>query len=197
MGLRWNKRFSLTGIWLCMLCAVDIPAVHAADSVSGDALKAAYLYRFPGYVDWPGQPRNSNFTIAVLGGRSVADELERIVSGQTIKARPARVRRINSASEVDDAQVVFIGSDQSPSTVKRTISLLENRPVLIVTDDSRGIAFGGTINFMQAERRIRFEVSLPAAKRSRLLVSSELLAVALRVHEEVGAARAAKETVAQ
>jgi hypothetical protein len=186
----------LSGALLCLAHAMSASA-EAADQFSGDALKAAYLYRFPGYVDWPGDPRNPTFTIAVLGARNVVDELEKILAGQTVKARPARVRKINSVAEIGDAQVVFIGADQSPSTIKRAVDALGARPVLVVTDDSRGIELGGTINFMQVERRIRFEVSLSAAKRSRLTVSSELLSVALKVHTENGVSQAAKAAVPQ
>jgi hypothetical protein len=190
---RWYHTLSET--LLCIVCTVGGPTAPAAEQFSGDSLKAAYLYRFPRYVDWPGEPRNSTFTIAVLGARSLADELERMLAGQTIKARPARVRKINSIAEIGDAQVVFVGSDQAPSTIRRTVDALEGRSVLLVTD-GQDMGLGGTINFVQVERHIRFEVSLPAAKRSRLAISSELLSVALKVHEAGGVTRA-KEAVLQ
>ena len=61
------------------------------------------------------------------------------------------------------------------------IASIASRPVLIVTDEERGLDDGGIINFIEADRRVRFEVSLTAASRAGLTISSELLSVAARV----------------
>ncbi len=180
MEARWNWRYTLPRISVGVLLAISA-AVLAAEQFSGDALKAAFLYRFPGYVHWPDESRNPLFTIAVLGADGVAGELERMLVDQLIKEKPARVRKISSVNELGDAQVLFIGSGQSSGAIKRAVMALEARPVLVVTDDSHGIDSGGTINFTQVERRIRFEISLMAAKRAGLTISSDLLSVALRI----------------
>jgi hypothetical protein len=51
----------------------------------------------------------------------------------------------------------------------------------VVTAENGALAAGSALNFLQHEDRVRFEVSLPAARRMGLRVSSELLSVAARV----------------
>ncbi len=76
--------------------------------------------------------------------------------------------------------MLYIGSAQI-DRVRSVIAALTARPVLVVTDAERGLAAGSVLNFVMLEHRVRFEVSLAAADRSRLRISAELLGVATRV----------------
>lgn len=153
-----------------------------AEVYSEDAVKAAFLYRFAGYVTWPAQAihRAGSFTIAVLHADSVAQELERILAGRKVDGVPARVRRIDSVREVGEAQVLYIGAG-SADMLTDEIDRIAARPVLVVTDTPGGLDAGSTVNFLIVDRRVRFEVSIAAADRAGLKVSSELLSVAARV----------------
>jgi hypothetical protein len=149
--------------------------------LSADAVKAAFLYRFAGYVEWPPELRDApEFTIAVLGADGVADQLPLLVNGHAIGGRPARVRLIHELRELGSAQMLYVGRDQV-GDLRGLIERIGRRPLLVVTDDERGLESGATINFLLLDRRVRFEVSLPAAERGELRVSSELLSVAARV----------------
>jgi hypothetical protein len=153
----------------------------SAEPYREDVVKAAFLYRFTGYMEWPGQALQSDyFTIAVMGGASVADELGKLVTQHSVKNLPIRVRTINAAKQALDAQVLYIGP-QYTGDVRALIQSLATAPILIVTDSPRGLDNGAALNFMLVDRRVRFEVSLPSAHRAGIKVSSELLAVAARV----------------
>jgi len=161
----------------CLLCG---PA-RSQERFSADAVKAAYLYRMAGYVKWPRTlPADAPFTIDVLGDRSVAQELKELLPGHPINGHPARVRVIKRISQVGDAQMLFIGP-RFTGDVHAAIVESADKPVLIVTDESHGLADGGTINFVEDGEHVRFEVSLLAAARAGLRISSQLLSVALRV----------------
>ena len=163
------------------LLAAHLATLRAAELYSEDAIKAAYLYRFAGYVEWPPQAQStSTFTIAVLGGEAVAAQLERLLPGRLINGHPAQVRVIHSVRELEDAQMLYIGPGY-PGNVRAVLAAIETRPILTVTDDERGLDDGGIINFVEAEQRVRFEVSLVASARSHLTISSQLLSVAARV----------------
>jgi hypothetical protein len=166
-----------------VLCACLCMSPCFAVSYPDDAVKAAFLYRFAGYIEWPSEREPSIFTIAVLGADGVVEHLNRLLP-QTINNRPARVRKLKNLAERGDAQVVLIGSGQA-ARLQKAIAGLATNNVLVVTDENGGLALGSTINFLQVDRRIRFEISLPAAHRSRLKISSELLAVAMRVQSSV------------
>jgi len=164
---------------LATICIAVAPT-RAADQFREDAIKAAFLYRFTGYVEWPGSASPADkFTIAVIGGESVATELGKILQGHDIGGRPARVQQIQSLKELGDAQMLYIG----PSFIGDVRAFIAHVPahVLVVTDTGEGLEDGSAVNFMLVDRRVRFEISLNAAERAGLKVSSELLSVAARV----------------
>lgn len=146
-----------------------------------DSVKAAFLYRFTGYVDWPGEALSqSEFTIAVLGSDAITEELGKLLQQHSIKNLPARVRAIRSAGELAGAQMLYVGT-QYAGDLRSLIDSLASQPVLVVTDSQRGLDDGSTVNFLLADRRVRFEISLSAAARAGLKLRPDLLAVAAHV----------------
>jgi hypothetical protein len=159
--------------------AVIAPAL-AADTYSEDAVKAAYLYRFAGYVDWPDQGAGSDpFTIAVLGSPAVVRELRHLLPNLSVNHHPAAVREVRGLHDLDRAQILYVGAGHA--SVLRTLTPDQDHPMLLVTDEEGGLDAGSVLNFLTVDRRVRFEVSLTAAERARLKISSELLTVAVRV----------------
>ena len=158
-----------------------IAAPARAQSVSEHSVKAAFLYRFTQYVEWPSQAlQGTQFTIAVLEDAQVAEDLEHMLTGHPVKGRTAKVKIVHRAREATDAQIVFVGSGDADAH-RNFITGLAGHPMLIVTDEEHGLEEGSTVNFMLVDHRLRFEVSLTAAERAGLKISSELLSVAARV----------------
>ncbi len=154
---------------------------HGQARYSEAEVKAAFLFRFTGYVDWPAPMLEApSFTIAVLGQTEVADELERLVPGRSIKNLPARVRHIHSVKEIGDAQMLYIAA-RYPDQVKQAVQQLGSKPVLVVSDHPRGLENGAMVNFLMLDRRVRFEISVAASDRAHLKIGAELLSLATRV----------------
>ena len=176
-----RRRTALTLLAAVWAMSLAVRAAGAAESYSEDAVKAAFLYRFTGYVDWPPQAAaDPQFTIAVLDAGGVATELERLLQNRQIQNRPAQVRPIKNLRELDGAQMLYIGGSHRDD-LHRLISSVAGRPVLVVTSQEGGLDAGSSVNFLLIDQRVRFEISLDAAQGSGLRVASELLAVAIRV----------------
>ena len=176
------RRHVIRGLTLGVLLAFSLHAVHTpAQTVSEEAVKAAFLFRFADYVQWPtsGSPP-AVFTIAVVDDEPVAAALTPLLATHLVEGHPAQVRRVHQAEEALDAQIVFLGGGD-PDAHRRFIARLADRPALIVTEEGNGLDEGSTVNFLLVDHRLRFEVSLAAARRSHLQISSELLSVATRV----------------
>lgn len=174
-----SARRQLLGILAvaCLICGIAPAQVR----FSADAVKAAYLYRITSYVQWPATRRSgTSFTIDVLGDPDTAAKLARLLPDHMVHGHPARMRVITRISELGDAQMLYIGPDFGGS-IRAAIAAVGDRPVLIVTDEQRGLADGSTINFVEGGQHVRFEVSLTAASRAKLNISSQLLSVAARV----------------
>jgi hypothetical protein len=176
----------LSALWAVGSC---VGAAAAAEVYSEEAVKAAFLYRFGNYVQWPAERLDApNFTIAVMAADEVAAQLAQLLPGHSVRDRPAQVRSIRSIRELDGAQILYIGAGHRQE-LQAAIAAVRDQPVLVVTDDANGLDAGAAINFLRSAQRVRFEISLPAAERAGLRISSELLSVA----ERVRATRAAVE----
>lgn len=163
-------------------------AQSTAPAVSERSVKAAFLYKFASYVQWPDSESagDSPIVIGVLGNRDFADELAEITAGRTVSNRPISIRRLDEdepADSLDVLDVLFIG-DEERAELPRVLAATSQRPILTVTESSGAIADGAIINFTVDAERVRFEVSLYAAEVSRLRLNARLLAVAQQVYEE-------------
>jgi hypothetical protein len=160
-----------------------LAAPAAAQDViySAERVKAAFLYHFSTYVDWP-ETGNANeaFTIAVLGADSVAAELERFLPGHTIHGRPMEARRLGSIDELGNDEVLYIGAEEN-QRLPDHLARVGSRPMLVVTDVPGGLREGAMINFRIVDDRVRFEISQHAAQLAGLELSSRLLSAAMSV----------------
>ncbi len=179
-----KKGLSLRGlIKSTALCAIFVLLCvprSQAQVFSADAVKAAFLYRFASYVEWPQEAQGSPFVIAVVDAENVASQLDLLLPRIRLNGQPAQVRRISRASELEGVHILYVG----PNAFARSRALRSaaaKLPILLVTEDERGIASGAVINFVEAGRNVRFEVSLEASDRARLKIDSALLSVAARV----------------
>lgn len=148
-----------------------------------NSLKAAFLYKFADYVDWPAEAfptPDAPITIAVVDDDIVAERLAEMTVDRTAQGRPIAVQRLAADQPVARAHILFVGggaADRLGALAQR----VAGQPVLLVTDTEGALQRGSMINFVIAERRLRFEVALDAAENSGLRLSSRLLAVALDV----------------
>jgi YfiR/HmsC-like len=171
---------------VCMLAMSSMlhPA-YGDDSYPEDSVKAAYLYRFAGYIEWPNQPLDAPFVIDILGSPAIVRELQRLLPRHSIQNRTVQVREIRSVRELGNAQIVYVAAGHAQAL--RALAPAPGLPsVLLVSDEEGGLSAGSALNFLTINRNVRFEVSLTAADRWGLKISSELLGVAIRV---LGSAR--------
>jgi hypothetical protein len=174
-----HRHFSPARALLVVLLVLTASLAHAAQ-FSVEAVKAAYLFRFAQYVEWPPLPADAPFVIAVSGAEDVAAHLERLLPGMSVNGHRAMVRRVTRPQELDGVHILYIGADAFARTRALRTRAIE-RPILVVTEDELGLEGGGIINFIEVNRNLRFEISLIAADRSGLKINSQLLSVAARV----------------
>jgi hypothetical protein len=175
--LRGALRAFASAAWLL---AAGAHAQGQFSQVSEPAIKAAFLYKFAGYVEWPPQAADAArapFVIGTLEADEVATELARLLPGRTIGGRPAVVRTVREADSMRDLAILFVGRD-APNAAA-AVRAARSKGILTVTESS--LEAGAAINFVRVENRVAFEVSLEAAQRGGHRISSRMLAVARRV----------------
>ena len=173
----WRGLAALT----CVVAAALAPA-HAqnAPSVSERGVKAAFVYKFLGYIEWPANafPQgDSPIVVGVIGGDEIAGELADAVRGRAVGPRPVEVRRLRAGDPLTGLNAVFIGASERArlATIARA-ALARN--ILVITESEDALDQGSVINLVLIDGRVRFEVSLEAAERAGLKLSSRMLAVA-------------------
>jgi len=170
-----------------VLVSASQPARVAAQSsgvVSERAIKAAYIYQFTAYVQWPEhrfERADSPLVIGVLGMDSFADELLRITQGRRVSGRTIDVQIITQDDALAGLHVLFIADDVS-ARVRALTARARPESILTVTDSADARAQGSVINFLTIDQRVRFDVFLDQAEQSALKLNSRLLAVAEHVH---------------
>jgi hypothetical protein len=174
-----RRRRSLLGL-IAAGALVATPPTPAQEPLES-SVKAAYLYKFLGYVEWPETSFASSDdpqVIGVMGADAVLAELQQIVPGRRINGHALVAKDVLPGEPIEGLHVLFIGATANLSKVMRG---LVGRPVLVVTDSPAGLAQGSALNFVLVDHRVRFEASPAAAERSGLKLSARLLAVAEHV----------------
>lgn len=169
---------------LAMLAAAMGNAGAQADGQPLEVqVKAAYLYRFAGHVEWPPEAfadTAAPFVIGVVGAGDVAEELNRLKPGRAVNDRPVEVRVLRPGETARGVQLIFVGS-RDAAQLKRALEPYKALPALLISDAPGATDAGCVINFVLVDNRVRFEISVGNAERHGLKVSSRLLAVAQRV----------------
>jgi hypothetical protein len=157
------------------------PGAAAANGGSMEyAVKAAYLYKFAPFVQWPplafASP-SSPFQLCILGKDPFGASLDQAVNGQTVDGHPVQVRRLPQVNAGSGCHIVFLGASRS-QTQTDALRALRGAPVLTVTDSD---VSGAIIRFVVQDNRVRFNIDATAAATNRVTLSSKLLSLALSV----------------
>jgi hypothetical protein len=168
------------GVIVALLCAI-CPTVSSAQSqVAEYRLKAAFLFHFAEFVEWPPENASGPFVICIVGEDPFHGDLEEAVQGKSIATRVVRIRHIKQVPEGRGCHVLFIDKDESKN-VSASMSGLHQLPVLTVGESDDFLDQGGIIRMFVEDRKIRFEINQGAAETANLKISSRLLLLATAV----------------
>jgi len=140
-------------------------------------LKAAFLFNFAQFVEWPTDAfptPTSPITIGVLGDDPFGASLDAVVAGETIRNRPLSVRRYRAVEQVDTCHILFVSSSEA-SQLDHIAKVLGHRSILTVGETKDFAANTGMIAFELSQRRLRLRINVAAATDARLTISSKLL----------------------
>jgi hypothetical protein len=149
-------------------------------------VKAAYLYNFARFVEWPARTAaeaNNRFSICVLGQNPFGGALNTTFANETINGKSVIARNIPDSSEATNCRILFISASEG-DRLRQILATVKDASVLTVSDLPQFSRSGGMVQFMMEGSHVRFEVNLAPAERAGLVLSSELLKVAVNVRRE-------------
>lgn len=186
--VRVSLRLSLV-MFLSMVsliaCQVITPKLNAQENhqslISREyEIKAAYIYNFCKYVQWP-QNNNTNssdkepFYICILGDNPFGKALDRIAEKKTVRGRRIVVRHVTSANDLRSAHILFVPADRPDEMLDGLMQKTEENSTLIIGEEPGFATTSGIINFFQESNKVRFEINAKAAENRDLKISAKLL----------------------
>lgn len=165
---------------LALLVGSSCARAESDTTVAEYRIKAAFLFKFVGFIDWP--PATSDradaaFTIGVLGGATLGNELEQIAAGHQVNGHPVRVRLLARGDSAAGLQVLFVGRNEA-ARLNALVAATDGMATLVVSESDGALALGSAINFVVVDDKVRFDVALHSINRAGLKISARLLAVA-------------------
>ena len=179
--------------WIRCSIAISVLALPASGSlvraqdVTELSLKAAVVYNLAKFVDWPPEamPATGPFTACVLGDDAAADTLARIVKGRLVGGKSIKVVRVRIDGPLKTCHLLYVPRGGS-AQLAAILAGVRDAPVLTISDIHDFSALGGVAELFVENGRIRFNVNLDAARRSRVHFSSDVLALAAQVRGAPG-----------
>jgi hypothetical protein len=169
---------------VCILVTVGNERAHS-QAISADQVKAAYLYNFAKFVEWPQETfpdATAPIHFCLLNDPSIGSELSQIVKDKRISGRSIVVVPIQTGEQGRSCQILFISTAQNWQ-VEHILKVLQGASVLTVGETTGFVEQGGIVNFVVQDDQVHFQVNHRAATQSRLRMSARLLSVAKRVIE--------------
>jgi len=154
---------------------------HApAQSFKEYDLKAAYLYNFTQFVDWPAEAfaaPDSPLVIGVLGDDPFGKTLDAMVTNEVVKNRKLMIQRYRRIEETAACHILFV-SQSEQGRMGEILPTLQGRSILTVGETNLFVRQGGIVAMRIAGNRIRLTINVEAAKAGRLTISSKVLRTA-------------------
>ena len=155
-------------------------ALATPDTFSEYEVKAAFLYNFAKFIDWPqesGAEPKQPFVIGVLGEDPFGQVLDETVAGKQVRGRGFVVKRFLSANDLEPCHILFIAASERRH-LDPIFARLRSRATLTVSEVEGFAESGGMINFTIDALRVRFEINLVVLEDARLKANSQMLNLA-------------------
>jgi hypothetical protein len=177
------KNSALTKTVVLLVSLLLIGLVGRAQSPPSEyQIKAAFIYNFARFVEWPTQSYgapDSPMIVGLLGENDFGDNLAQIINGKVIKGHPLQFKEFKSLAEATNCQVLFISKSEQ-NDFPKIITQLQGNNILTVSDGDNFIGAGGMIDLVIVDQKIRFQINDEAAKKAGLTISSKLLSLSIK-----------------
>jgi hypothetical protein len=159
-------------------------AAQVDDTAAGleRSVKAAFVFKFAGFVEWPPQALGLGLPIriGVMGEEIIVEEITDAASSRTVEGRRVLAKRIEPGDSLEGVHILFI-REPAFQLLGDRLDQLTPEAMLIVTESPGALEHGSIVNFVVDDGRVRFDLSLEAAERRGLRLSSRLITVARKV----------------
>ena len=165
---------------VALMAIISIAQARSDSSVDEYEIKAAFLFNFANFVEWPSKtPANDNstFIIGICGDNPFGDSLNKTVSGKTVNGRKIEIKYFKSSRDLKPCHILFVSTSEDNHLAKIS-NAAKDWHMLTVGETSNFTRNGGIIGFLVEDKKIKFEINTANAKKAELKISSKLLKLA-------------------
>jgi hypothetical protein len=170
-------------VFVLMATLTALPGGVSAgtESTSDTQVKAAFLYNFAKFAEWPASAQP--LTMCIVGDTRVARELVKTVQDKRLDGRALEVKAIGSDAPMLACDVLFVSESEARRAAPVLVAL-RTLPVLTVSDSPGFARTNGIIELVVERERMHFAINTDAAARAGIRLSSRLLGLARIVRDE-------------
>jgi hypothetical protein len=180
----WTATHRRLAAWLAATFVALLAVGVGAETPTEYKVKAAFLYNFAKFVEWPPPAASGDeMRLCVVGADPFGAELDELVAGKTVQNKWLRVARLSVSDDIEQCQVAFINAADRED-LAYVLRRAHDAHALTVGESHAFIGRGGIISFVMDGNKVRFEINAAAAERAGLRISSQLLKLAARVINE-------------
>lgn len=140
-------------------------------------VKAALIYNFAKFVEWPSlRAASEPIVIGILGEDPFGQDFEAVTKNKTANGRPVVIKRFANLQSLTPCHILFIGNDQR-ATLGKVLAAAGNG-LLTVGEMDHFAEDGGMIHMKLVAGKVRFVINNAAAERAGVKISARLLAIA-------------------
>lgn len=167
--------------FLALVALFFIASSVAAETSREYKIKAAFLFNFSQFTEWPPETFPEKDSPLVIGVLSPIDPfggfLDETVKNEAVQGRRLVVKHFTRLAELETCHILYIGQSES-KRLEHTVDELKGKAVLTVSDITDCASRGVMIGFVNERNKIRFKINAAAARAANLSLSSKLLRAA-------------------
>ncbi len=168
---------------LGLMLGLAHPGLAQKNSPSEYEIKAAMIYRFAQFLEWPTDLFESNQSplhICIAGPEPFGNSIDLVLKDQSVGTHKLLILRHPQVATATNCHLIFISRGQASETEK-LLALLKGRPVLTIGEEDDFAKKGGHIRLYLQENKLRFDINLAAMERSGLKMHSQVMKLATRI----------------
>ena len=143
--------------------------------------KAAFIYNFTKFIDWPDTQNSAEFHVAILKECPIKTALIEIAETKRVNDKRIDISVIHSEEYPSNCQILFIPNTISSAEIEAAVKFYSGRQTLIISEQHGMLNRGSGINFLIENHKIKFEINKKIIEKSHINISSQLLKLAKKV----------------
>lgn len=170
-----------------LILSLITPIIHSAPiSANADKLKAAYIYQFIQFINWPEQNKQNEteqtFNICLYGKDKINKNLKELHLNRKT-GKQLNFIHISKINDISQCHILYLALNKKRS-LEKVLNLTKNKPILSISSQSDFSKHGGIIGFVTINNKLRIEINRGSAKQSRIKISAKLFEIASKVYNE-------------